>query len=256
MSPNANAFWWVFAAAALASGVILVALGVALVIYQRRFLALHRSYATSMLRAQEEERAWVAREVHDDALQRVAMVVHELGDWTTEAPTSADRQRQRVTALREEIEDLAVMLRRVAHRLHPSIVDQAGLAPALQALADDVQRSSGIEVAVQAAPVPALPADGAVILYRIAQEALRNVVKHAAVTRAQVSLAPSSGGVELIVADEGRGFTTDDSARARGLGLLSMAERTRLAEGQLEVRSAPGRGTVVRAWIPIEGWSA
>src|SRR3982751_2526623 len=95
--------------------VILTAFAAALIIYQRRFLQMHRTFADSLLAAQEEERAWVAREVHDDALQRVAMLAHELHETAEEPPTSADRQRQRMEALVAEVEDLGVMLRRVAH---------------------------------------------------------------------------------------------------------------------------------------------
>jgi signal transduction histidine kinase len=225
------------------------------VIYQRRFLALHRSHATRMLQAQEEERAWVAREVHDDALQRVALVVQELHDWEAQGALGGDQQLQRVTALREEIEDLAVMLRRVAHRLHPSLIDQAGLVPALEGLASDVGRAAGlqVEVVAPAAPIPPLPREHALLLYRIAQEALRNVAKHARVKRASIGVRALDGTIQLRVTDEGHGFVTNDSARGRGLGLISMAERARLAEGRLEIWSQPGAGTTVTATVPVRG---
>ena len=253
MSPSANAFWWLFLMAALTLAVILTAFAAALIIYQRRFLQMHRTFADNLLAAHEEERAWVAREVHDDALQRVAMLVHELDEWPNGTSTS-NGTSDRLAALREEIEDLGVMLRRVAHRMHPALIDHAGLVPALQSLAVDVTRSSGMRVDVTdesrgdgMAPVSQ---EHSLLVYRIAQEALRNVVKHAGVSQCQMYIAVSPANVELRVTDQGKGFVADDSARGRGLGLISMAERARLADGRLEVVSRPGAGTGVRALIP------
>ena len=253
MSPSAGAFWWLFLMAALTLAVILTAFAAALIIYQRRFLQMHRAFADNLLAAHEEERAWVAREVHDDALQRVAMLVHELDEWPNTNAQPANTV-ERVAALREEIEDLGVMLRRVAHRMHPALIDQAGLVPALQALAVDVTRSSGLRVEVTdeshadgAAPPST---EHALLVYRIAQEALRNVAKHAGVSHCHMFIAVCPASIELRVTDQGKGFVADDSARGRGLGLISMAERARLADGRLEIVSRPGGGTGVRALIP------
>lgn len=239
--------------AALTLAVILTAFAAALIIYQRRFLQMHRTFADNLLAAHEEERAWVAREVHDDALQRVAMLVHELDEWpnTTEQATNT---AERVAALREELDDLSVMLRRVAHRMHPALIDHAGLVPALQSLAVDVTRSSGVRVEVTdeshadgAAPPST---EHALLVYRIAQEALRNVIKHAGVSQCHMYVAVCPASIELRVTDQGKGFVADDSARGKGLGLISMAERARLADGRLEIVSRPGGGTGVRAVIP------
>jgi signal transduction histidine kinase len=252
VSPSAGAFWWLFLMAALTLVVILTAFAAALIIYQRRFMQMHRAFADNLLAAHEEERAWVAREVHDDALQRVAMLVHELDEWP--GSVKANGTADRVSALREEIEDLGVMLRRVAHRMHPALIDHAGLVPALQALAVDVSRSSGLRVDVtdesQGEGATPLPREHAILVYRIAQEALRNVVKHASVSHCRMYVAVGPTGVELQVTDQGKGFVADDSARGRGLGLISMAERARLADGRLEISSRPGAGTGIRALIP------
>ena len=251
MSPTAGAFWWVFLMAVLTLVVILTAFAAALIIYQRRFLHMHRAFADNLLAAHEEERAWVAREVHDDALHRVAMLVHALDEWPASSKTNAASDR--VAALREEIEDLGVMLRRVAHRMHPALIDHAGLVPALQSLAVDVSRSSGVRVEVtdeskdDGSP---LPREQAILVYRIAQEALRNVVKHASVSQCRMYIAVGPAHVELQVTDQGKGFVADDSARGKGLGLTSMAERARLADGKFEISSRPGGGTGIRALIP------
>jgi len=236
--------------AALALVVILTAFASALIVYQRRFLRVHRTFADNLLAAHEEERAWVAREVHDDALQRVAMLVHELDEW----PAVVANAQERLAALREEIEDLGVMLRRVAHRMHPALIDHAGLVPALHALAVDVSRASGVrgDVTEETGAGDGGPPsrDHALLVYRIAQEALRNVSKHAGVAHCRMHIAVSPDRIELLVQDQGKGFVADDSARGRGLGLISMAERARLADGRLEIWSRPGEGTSVRTMIP------
>ena len=142
------------------------------------------------------------------------------------------------------------MLRRVAHRLHPAIIDQAGLIPALNQLSSDVERSSGIEIETQFednGEAARLSRERALMLYRIAQEALRNVVKHSGAKRARVKTRTSHGAIEITVQDFGRGFESTDPAKSAGLGLISMAERTRLAEGEFDIRSTPGEGTIVPA---------
>ncbi|HEY7566090.1 MAG TPA: sensor histidine kinase [Gemmatimonadaceae bacterium] len=252
MSGSAQFIGQVYVASALALGVILFALGAALVFYQRRIVSLHREHAKRLLAAQEDERAWVAREVHDDALQRVALLQHELDNWTGEQPVPQERAKQRITALREELSDLGVMLRKVAHHLHPSIIEHAGLVPALHALANDIRSASGFELDVDtsAAPAVSLPKESALILYRIAQEAVRNSEKHGGTTKASITLAQRNGAVVMTVADRGRGFDMTQHDRAHGLGLVSMTERARYAGGTIEIESQPGAGTVVRVEVP------
>lgn len=254
---SSETLWKLYLTLGLAAAVILFAFIVALVIYQRRFVKLHRTYSKNLLSAQEEERAWVAREVHDDALQRVAMLAHELHECADEPMMSAERQRDRIGAIVTEVEDLGVMLRRVAHRLHPSLIDQAGLIPALQGLAGDVSRAHGIQVDVDlpgngSTPTPQLPRETALILYRIAQEALRNVARHSGVKRATLRVtAPHADELLLEISDRGRGFVQQEHPSAhKGLGLVSMAERARLADGRLDVWSQPGKGTRLTVTVP------
>lgn len=256
--PASTQLFWIYLAAVLAVVVILAALAAALLIYQRHNLRLHRSYAKKLLDAHEEERAWVAREVHDDALQRVAILQHELSEWDTgEIPVGGPgRGSMRVDALRSELQDLGVMLRRVAHRLHPAIIDQAGLVPALTQLASDVSRASGIEVEIdlqEEGRASQLSRERALMLYRIAQEGLRNVAKHSGTKRARITARSQNGSIAVSIQDFGKGFETTDPSRSQGLGLISMAERTRLADGHFEIWSKPGQGTTVRASVPIKG---
>jgi len=256
--PASKQLFWIYVAAVLSVVVVLSALAAALFIYQRHNLRLHQSYAKKLLDAHEEERAWVAREVHDDALQRVAILQHELSEWDTgEVPVSGPgRAAARVEALRSELQDLGVMLRRVAHRLHPAIIDQAGLVPALAQLASDVSRSSGIEVETdlqEDGRSSQLSRERALMLYRIAQEGLRNVAKHSGAKRARIIARAQNGDITVSIQDFGIGFETTDPSRSKGLGLISMAERTRLADGHFEIWSRPGEGTTVRASVPIKG---
>jgi signal transduction histidine kinase len=245
--------WWVFLSAALAFSIILVAFAAALVLSQRRFIALHRQYAEGLLETQEQERSWVAREVHDDALQRIALLVHELQGVHTSLDGERGEEAGRVDAVREEVEDLGVMLRRLAHRLHPTVIEQAGLVPALRDLATDVARASGVAIAVsELADMPyQLDPERSLHLFRIAQEAARNIVTHSGVRAASVTVRVHQGELTLTVEDDGRGFAPAESDHGRGLGIISMRERARLARGRLDLLAAPGRGTRVVVQVPL-----
>ena len=250
MSTIPPGVWWAFLTAGLALAVILLALGAALVIYQRRFVALHRRHAAGLLKAQEEERAWVARELHDDVLQRIAMALHELdGDAT-------DAVRSRVAPVRTELEDLALVVRRVANHLHPAFVEREGLVPALRRLAADLSERSGIALEVHEEMGNGLltPAPGqALVAYRIAQEALSNLLRHSAATAGAVRVRAGTETFELEVTDRGRGFTVEESWKTGHLGLISMGERARAAGGRLAVTSQPDAGTVIRLRLPYRG---
>jgi two-component system, chemotaxis family, CheB/CheR fusion protein len=220
------------------------------VIYQRRFLTLHRSYASQLLASQDEERAWVAREVHDDALQRLALLDHECDVLRISATALTTDQKESIQAIRAEIKDLGVMLRDLAHRLHPALIDRGGLGAALNDLAEEMDRAFGLRVELDVPPrVPPVNAGQALAVYRIAQEALRNVARHAGVDRASLTLKESGTEYELIISDAGRGIATDGGGP--GLGLVGMRERALLAGGVCQVASTAGGGTTVRARFPL-----
>lgn len=253
--PGGTNVFYVYVGAVLAVGVIVLALGISMVLYQRRFVELHRDYAKKLIAAHEEERAYVAREVHDDALQRVAMIQHDVAEWM-KAPSDTTQEHLLSDAVRQELADLGSMLRGVAHRLHPAIIDHGGLLPALTQLADDTTRISSVEVAARVPPTSAsdkiLDRDRALILFRIAQEAIRNVTKHSGATRAEIAVELKPGSLLMSVSDNGRGFDAADPARASGLGLISMQERTRLAGGTFSLLSKPGSGTSIRVNVPLK----
>lgn len=214
---------------------------------------MHRAYADGLLKAHEEDRAWIAREVHDDALQRIVLLLHELDDLSAKQRPADPDVPVRAAGLRAELEDLALVLRRMAYRLHPSFVDHQGVEPALRRLTSELSRTVGLNVDVTAEwqfP-PELTEDQALVIYRVAQEALMNAARHSGARRARVILNAPRGIVELRVEDQGAGFDVEPARRAGGLGLISMSERARVAGGSLSITSQPGGGTVIQLRLPL-----
>jgi two-component system sensor histidine kinase UhpB len=207
-----------------------------------------RRLAGRIVAAQDEERRRIARELHDDLIQRVAALgigISRLADGPPE------ELRGRTARLHAQVEHLADGIRSLSHRMHSTVLEHAGLVPALRSLCQEYARLEGLAAEFHARDVDVgLPPELAGALYRIAQEGLRNVARHSGARVARVTLARVDGSVELEVADEGRGFDPAAMA-AEGLGLVSMAERAHLLGGTFEVRSAPGEGTELRARIPL-----
>lgn len=234
---------------------LVVALGAALVISQHRVLGLHRDYGRRLLATQDEERAWVAREVHDDVVQRIAVLRHEVEGYKAMAGGVSAEQRRRLRGLEGEIEDLGVALRQLAHRLHPSTLDHGDLQVALAQLAEETERLHGLYVQVETDLPPGFRVPELTLAaYRIGQEALRNVARHAGVTGARLSAVARGDQLVLTIHDDGRGFDREAKAgrqRGAGLGLLTMRERAIQAGGAAEIASAPGEGTTVRVTLPI-----
>jgi two-component system NarL family sensor kinase len=237
-----------FVAGALSVAILLAAFLAALVIAQRRRIAIDRAHAQRILAVQEEERSRVARELHDDALQRIALIRHEMDEAARLANPEA---AHRISGVSGELEDLSTVLRTAAHQLHPSVVEKAGLAPALLDLAAEFGRTSGLDVRVTlpAGNVSVPPGIG-VAVYRIAQEALRNVVRHAGVPQAELAIELGDVGLTLRVADAGKGFNAGGSGPEDGLGLIAMRQRAEALGGRLAVIAAPGGGTVVTVNFP------
>jgi len=246
---GSGALWVFFVTGALSVTIVLGTMGTLLVLSQRKTLALHRRYAQDLLRAQEEERAWIAREVHDDAVQRLAVIANELSSILPAAVSGG--QANRIDGIVGEVQDLGISLRKLAHGLHPSAIDKGGIVPALEQLAADVGSGLGLDVRITIEQPPAgLSRDSELALYRIAQESLRNVARHAGVRQATLRLGRHNGRVVLEVADQGSGISRNGPA---GIGLMSMRERARLAGGTLSISSRPGLGTTITATLPGPG---
>ena len=141
----------------------------------------------------------------------------------------------------------------LAYHLHPSVLTELGLIEALRAECERRARQSRIEIATDFDELHGLGKDAALCLFRVVQEALTNVVRHAGPASARVTLRMMSGGLLLAVSDNGIGFDRERLGESGRLGLASMRERVRLVNGTLDIESAPGRGTTVAAWVPTEG---
>jgi signal transduction histidine kinase len=211
----------------------------------------NQDLAGRLIIAQEEERARIARELHDDVSQQLAGFSIVLSGLQQRLRSGRDGAEETVAALQGRAAAMADSVRSLSHDLHSGALEHVGLVAALREQCGDFQSQQGLEVALDAAE-PVGPVDPAVALclYRVTQEALANVGRHSRGRKARVRLARTSGGIELDVSDDGVGF---DAARrpGKGLGLRSMGERVRLVGGRLDVDSVPGRGTTVTVRIPI-----
>jgi PAS domain S-box-containing protein len=207
-----------------------------------------RALAARLMTAQEEERARVARELHDDFAQRLALLGIEAERLLQYAVL--DDVRSGLERIGVRAAELSDNMRTLSHRLHPAVVEDLGLVLALRALAVE-WRSEGIEVSFgHRAVVEPVPLPTATCLYRIAQEALRNAGKHAPDAAVRVQLAQESGELKLVIEDTGPGFDVSEAKERGGLGLLSMKERARLAGGTLEIETRSGDGTRVIVRLP------
>ncbi len=208
-----------------------------------------------LLTAQDEERRRIARELHDDFTQRMAALMLDLRLVELRPPASPGLVPQALEPVRKELEQLSDDLHNLAYGLHPSLLNHAGLQPASEDHIQKVSQRTGLRILLKANNVPeAIPLDRATCLFRVLQESLQNIVKHANATEVLVTLSGTPhGGIGLSVTDNGTGFAgADKSAHQKGLGLISMQERLRSVKGYLRIHSRPGDGTKVCAWFPSD----
>jgi PAS domain S-box-containing protein len=213
-----------------------------------------RRLAAQMLGAQEAERRRIARELHDDLGQDLALLAVELDLYQQRVATPSPEASGRLETMSSRVKQLSSAVHDLSHQLHPMKLEQLGLEAAIRGFCHDLSRSHHLEVEFQSCPLPVKPsAEAAICVYRIVQEALRNVVKHSGAARAQVRLTADETALSLVVSDEGRGFNAAEVASRGGLGLVSMQERLRLVEGELTIASQPGSGTRIEACVPLRG---
>jgi signal transduction histidine kinase len=208
---------------------------------------LHR-----LVHAQEEEHRRIARELHDDLTQRLAVLAIDAGTFERMpgcAPDIADKARE----MRDQLMSLSEAVHSLSRQLHPSILDDLGLSDALRSECLMLGKRDGITVKYHAQDVPTdLPRDVALCIYRVAQEALRNIARHAQTRRAAVRLVANEEALVLRVRDWGVGFEVAASGRTK-VGLESMRERARLIKARLRVHSRRGEGTKVTMHVPRHG---
>ena len=201
--------------------------------------------------AQEQERTRIARELHDDLSQRLALIAVTLEGLGQHPPKSKPQMTAALHEMWCRISEISSDVHHLSRQLHPSTLG-LGLGSALKTLCAGVQRQHGLKVTVSCNQVPdALSSDVALCFYRVAQEAISNIVKHGQVKQASLDLIGNPGHLSLRVSDKGQGFDYDP-ANERGLGLLSMRERLRLVGGVLTIRSRLSQGTEIVADVPVE----
>jgi PAS domain S-box-containing protein len=201
--------------------------------------------------AQEEERARLARELHDDINQQIAALSIKASSLRAGIPPEFTDARAQISHIQEKLIVLTESIRRISHQLHPAILQFSGLDVALRTYCSEFAALAGITVAFHSeGSFEDVPEQIALSVYRIAQEALGNVVKHAQTNHADVALTRSLHALNLTVSDSGIGLDLNGAGVSQGLGLISIKERTRLVNGTLEIQSKPNQGTALSVTLP------
>ncbi len=212
-----------------------------------RLEAERRRASSAALDAQEEERARIARDLHDEVNQSLTGLLLRLEAAREKAPPELAGELAEIRALANRAMQELLAL---ARQLRPTALDDLGLKAALSSHVTELGRQSGIDASFEAdGDIASVPQDVQIVAYRVAQEALSNAVRHSGAAHVRVQLERDNGSVALTIADDGRGFTFDQASQ--GLGLAGMRERALLVNGDLQVESRPQVGTSVRLLVPI-----
>jgi PAS domain S-box-containing protein len=208
-----------------------------------------------LVRAQEQERKRIARELHDDIGQRLALLSVELEQLHLATPELAEIHH-RLGELKGRSREIATDVQTLSHELHSTRLDYLGPVAAMKALCRDVGEQTKVQIAFKSENMPAvLPPDTALCLFRVLQEALRNATKYSGGHHVEVGLWGTLEEIRLTVVDRGVGFDTSAAKEGRGLGLVSMEERLKLLGGAFCIESQPGRGTTIHARVPLTALS-
>lgn len=211
-----------------------------------------RNLGGRLINAQEEERSRVARELHDDLNQQVAILSIELEQLRQKIPADRPDLNICVGGLWTKAQEISSEIHRLSYQLHPAKLDHLGLAAAIKSLCDEVSEHREIRIEFRQQGFPAeLSREVTLCVFRITQESLQNVTRHSGATNAQVVLRKTTNGVHLRVSDAGCGFDMQSSRTKNGLGFISMRERLRLVGGRISIRSQPFTGTQIDVVVPI-----
>ena len=207
-----------------------------------------------LIRSQEDERRRIARELHDDFSQRLSLLSVELDQASQRLPESPARTCELMQDLSNRTKRLSTDVHRLSHQLHPVKLEHLGLVVAVKSFCRELSEHEGIRIEFTHREVPtSITRDVALCIYRIVQEALRNVVRHSGIGEARVELTGGRDAIRLQVSDLGVGFEPASFDRSKGLGLISIRERLRLVGGKISIQSQPSRGTRIDVRVP---WSA
>jgi signal transduction histidine kinase/CheY-like chemotaxis protein len=208
--------------------------------------------AGRLITAQEEERKRIARELHDDICQKLAMLSIELEQTNGDSEGLPTVTKKRLEELRQHCSRIGSDVQALSHELHSSKLEYFGVVSAVRDLCRELAKQHGANIEFKDENVPKpLPRDISLCLFRVAQEALHNALKYSGVKRFAVELGGAGEGVQLVVRDAGAGFDLEEARLNGGLGLLSMQERLKLVHGRLDVESRPGEGTRIVAVVPV-----
>ncbi len=218
---------------------------------QRRSREQLRALAAHVESVREQERVRIAREIHDELGQSLTCMGMDLAFLDKQIDPHNQEAAARVAALVELVKDTIRCVRRISSELRPSILDDLGLGAAIEWLARDVETRTNMTCTVEVPEDLALPFELATPLFRICQEALTNVTRHAGATRVSIQLESGDAQITLVVKDNGRGITDEEIQRHGSFGLLGMKERVAMLGGALEVNGRPSEGTTLSIQIPF-----
>jgi PAS domain S-box-containing protein len=205
-----------------------------------------------LIEAQERERARIARDLHDDIGQQLALLANNLAMMEQDLPDSIAEIRNRVSQQLKRVHGISSDVQAMSHRLHSSKLRYLGIVAAANAFCRELADQHKVEIGFTHLDVPPkVPAEISLCLFRVMQEALHNSVKHSGARRVEVELRGARDGIHLTVHDAGLGFDRETAATNRGLGLVSMQERVNLVKGAFSIDSGPGRGTTIHARLPL-----
>jgi PAS domain S-box-containing protein len=205
-----------------------------------------------LIEAHEEERSRIARELHDDIGQQLALLTNNIALMEQDPPDSVAGIRNRTHEHLKRLQEISVDVQAMSHRLHSSKLRYLGIVAAAKGFCQEFSEQQKVKVDFTHVDVPpALPEEISLCLFRVLQEALQNAVKHSGVGHFEVELRAELEGIHLTVRDAGLGFDPDAVVNNRGLGLVSMQERVNLVKGTFSIDSGPGRGTTIRARLPL-----
>jgi PAS domain S-box-containing protein len=210
------------------------------------------SISRRLIDAQEQERSRIARELHDDINQRLALVAMRLDRQRGDSRSTTREMRSAMGKAIKQISDIVSDVHMMSHRLHSSKLDTVGLAAAAAGFCRELSKQQNVEVDFQCDGIAReLPEAIALCMFRVLQEALQNAVRHSGAKHFKVSLAECTNQIALTICDEGRGFNPAEALKESGLGLTSMIERLKLVGGELLIDAGPKRGTTIRASVPF-----
>ena len=209
-----------------------------------------RNLAAHLLSVREEERGRISREVHDELGQSLTAVKMDLAWLARRLPRRNSQMLKKIRSTRQLADSIIQSIRRISTELRPAVLD-LGLAAAVEWQVQEFQARSGIQCKVRLLTQEVFAPDVSTALFRILQETLTNVARHSKATRVEVVLQKQRDRLVLLIRDNGRGFDQADPSLSKSLGLLGMRERAAILGGQVNISSAPGKGTTVSAWIPL-----